>query len=811
LTVTEQDFFKLISDEEKIRVEQVQATIALLDDENTVPFIARYRKEVTGGLDETKIIAIQDRVRYLRTLEERKQTVLKSIEEQGKLTDELRAQIEAAVKLQDVEDLYLPYKPKKRTRAIVAKERGLEPLAQRMWAQEDLTGNLEEIAAAFVNPEKQVNTWEEALAGGRDIIAEWVSDDAEVRKLVREKTWETGNLRSEAKDPQNVDVYEIYKDYREPLKKIVPHRTLAVNRGEKESFLKIAALESKFITKPQSLWREQLQLAIKDSYERLAAPAIERELRNRITEVADEHAINIFAANLRNLLMQPPTKGHIIMGIDPGFRTGCKVAVIDDTGKFLEGETIYPHEPKSRWDYSKEQLKTLIQKYHVNVVAIGNGTASRETEQLVAELIKEMEAKAAQIPAAGETTEEQTTEEQTAEGQAAAGQANGKPKKFDLKYTIVNEAGASVYSASKLAREEFPDLEAAQRGNISIARRLLDPLAELVKIDPKSIGVGLYQHDVNQTRLSEMLDRVVESCVNNVGVNLNTASAALLHYVAGITRSVAENIVRYRDENGRFISRQQLLEVKGVGPKGFTQCAGFLRIPDSDIFFDSTAIHPESYEAAERFLTIAEMKPQEVRGSGKLLREKLKALKKTLTDLAQECGVGLPTLEDIIAALEKPDRDPRDEMPKPIFRQDVLKMEDLQEGMILKGTVRNVVDFGAFVDIGVKQDGLVHLSQMSYKYVKSPLEVVAVGDIIDVRILKVDVEKGRIGLSMLLEGEKQKPAPRPEKPPKPEHPRHERPRHEKPRHRDRQERQPEKKTERIGNTPRLVVDKRKKK
>jgi uncharacterized protein len=812
LTVTEQDFFKLIAEEEKIRVEQVQATIALLDDENTVPFIARYRKEVTGGLDETKIIAIQDRVRYLRTLEERKQTVLKSIEEQGKLTDELRSQIEAAVKLQEVEDLYLPYKPKKRTRAIVAKERGLEPLAQRMWAQEDLTGNLEEIAAAFVNPEKEVNTPQDALAGGRDIIAEWVSDDAEVRKLVREATWEKGNLRAEAKDPQNVDVYEIYKDYREPLKKIVPHRTLAVNRGEKEGFLKVAveapvpeilaALESKFITKPQSIWREQLQLAIKDSYERLVAPAIERELRNQTTEVADEHAINIFAANLRNLLMQPPTKGHIIMGIDPGLRTGCKVAVIDETGKYLEGDTIYPHEPKNRWDYSKEQLKTLIQKYNVNVVAIGNGTASRETEQLVAELIKEMEVEAAQPPVEGEA----------AEGQAVEGQANGKPKALDLKYTIVNEAGASVYSASKLAREEFPDLEAAQRGNISIARRLLDPLAELVKIEPKSIGVGLYQHDVNQTRLSEMLDRVVESCVNNVGVNLNTASAALLHYVAGITRSLAENIVRYRDEHGRFTSRQQIIEVKGMGPKGFTQCAGFLRIPDSDIFFDSTAIHPESYEAAERFLTIAEMKPQEVRGSGKLLREKLKALKKTLADLARECGVGLPTLEDIIAALEKPDRDPRDEMPKPIFRHDVLKMEDLQEGMILKGTVRNVVDFGAFVDIGVKHDGLVHLSQMSYKYVKSPLEVAAVGDIIDVRVLKVDAEKGRIGLSMLLEGEKQKPAPRPERPPKPEHARRDRPRHDRPDHRERRERKPEKpKPERIGNTPRLVVDTRKKK
>jgi uncharacterized protein len=788
--VTEQDFFKLISDEEKIRLEQVQATIALLDDENTVPFIARYRKEVTGGLDENQIIAIQDRIRYLRALEERKQTVLKSIEEQGKLTDELRAQITAAVKLQEVEDLYLPYKPKKRTRATIAKEKGLEPLAQQMWAQQENFGNLEEVAAAYINAEKGVNTAEEALAGARDIIAEWVSDDAEVRKLVRERTWDAGLLRSEANDEKNLDVFEMYKDFREPLRKIVPHRTLAINRGETEGFLKVlveapvpellADLEHKFITNPKSIYREQLQLAIKDSYERLVSPAIERELRNQLTEVADEHAINIFATNLRNLLLQPPTKGHIIMGIDPGLRTGCKVAVIDETGKYLEGDTIYPHEPKNRWDFSKDQLKALIKKYKVTVIAIGNGTASRETEQLAAELIQQMEAEA---------------------------QQNGAS--IDLKYTIVSEAGASVYSASKLAGEEFPDLEASQRGNISIARRLLDPLAELVKIDPKSIGVGLYQHDVNQTRLGEMLDRVVESCVNNVGVNLNTASAALLRHVAGVTRSLADNIVRYRDEHGRFTSREQLHEVKGMGPKAFTQSAGFLRIPDSDIFFDSTAIHPESYGAAERFLTITTMKPQEVRGNSKLLRERLQALKKSLTDLAQECNVGLPTLEDIIAAIAKPDRDPRDEMPKPIFRQDVLKMEDLKEGMILKGTVRNVVDFGAFVDIGVKQDGLVHLSQMSYKYVKSPLEVAAVGDVIDVRILKVDPEKGRIGLSMLLEGDRPKPQPKPERPAHDDR----RPRRDDKRPRDQRDRKFDKPKppERIGNTPRLVVDTRKKK
>ena len=788
--MTEQDFFKLISTEEKIRLEQVQATIALLDDENTVPFIARYRKEVTGGLDENQIIAIQDRVRYLRALEERKETVLKSIEEQGKLTEELRAQITAAVKLQEVEDLYLPYKPKKRTRATIAKEKGLEPLAQQMWAQKENAGTLEAIAAAYINAEKGVNTAEEALAGGRDIIAEWVSDDAEVRKLVRERTWDAGMLRSEAKDEKNLDVFEMYKDFREPLKKVVPHRTLAINRGETEGFLKVlveapvpellADLEHKFITNPKSIYREQLQLALKDSYERLVSPAIERELRHQLTEVADAHAINIFATNLRNLLLQPPTKVHIIMGIDPGLRTGCKVAVIDETGKYLEGDTIYPHEPKNRWDYSKDQLKALIQKYKVTVIAIGNGTASRETEQLAAELIQQMEAEAQQNGAA-----------------------------LDLKYAIVSEAGASVYSASKIAGEEFPDLEASQRGNISIARRLLDPLAELVKIDPKAIGVGLYQHDVNQTRLGEMLDRVVESCVNNVGVNLNTASAALLRHVAGVTRSVADNIVRYRDENGRFKSREQLHEVKGMGPKAFTQSAGFLRIPDSDVFFDSTAIHPESYQAAERFLTITTIKPQEVRGNSKLLRERLQALKKSLTELAQECQVGVPTLEDIIAAIEKPDRDPRDEMPKPIFRQDVLKMEDLKEGMILKGTVRNVVDFGAFVDIGVKQDGLVHLSQMSYKYVKTPLEVAAVGDVVDVRILKVDTEKGRIALSMLLEGDRPKPEVKAEHLPQGER----RPPRDDKRPRDQRDHKFEKPKppERIGNTPRIVIDTRKKK
>ncbi len=740
--MTEQDFFKLIAEEEQLRLEQVQATVALLDEENTVPFIARYRKEVTGNLDEVKILAIQDRMRYLRMLEDRKQTVLKSIAEQGKLTEDLRAKILVAPKLQEVEDLYLPYKPKKRTRATIAKEKGLEPLAQRMWAQQDVDGNVEAIAAEFINTEKGVATAAEALAGANDVIAEWVSDDAETRKLVRELTWDHGSLRSEAKDAENVDVYEIYKDYRDVLKKVVPHRTLAINRGEREGFLKVSieapaddlvmSVQKRFITNPKCIFTEHNRAAIKDAYERLIAPAIERELRNQLTEHADGHAIEIFSANLRNLLMQPPTKGHVIMGIDPGFRSGCKVAVIDETGKYLEGETIYPHEPKKRWDYSKEQLRGLMKKHDITVIAIGNGTASRETEQLVAEVIHE--------------------------------RANATPEAAVM-YTIVNEAGASVYSASDLARQEFPDLEAAQRGNISIARRLLDPLSELVKIDPKSIGVGLYQHDVNQAQLAESLDRVVESCVNNVGVNLNTASAALLRYVAGVTRGTAEKIVKHRDEKGAFKSRQELTEIKGLGPKAFTQCAGFLRIPSAEVFFDSTAVHPESYSAAERFLTICEMKPEDFRQKS-TLPERLKALKKTLEQIAPECGVGLPTLQDIIAAMEKPERDPRDEAPTPIFRQDILKMEDLKEGMILKGTVRNVVDFGAFVDIGVKQDGLVHLSQMSYKYIKSPLEVVGVGEVVDVRVLRVEPEKGRIGLSMLLEGERKAPE-KTEKPAKP--------------------------------------------
>ncbi len=715
-------FSALIAEELRLKATDVEQTVKLLDDGNTVPFIARYRKEVTGGLNEEQIRQIEDRIRYLRHLEERKATVLESIEKQGKLTPELKTKIEQATKLQEVEDLYLPYKPKKRTRATVAKEKGLEPLALLMLAQEIEQGTIEEIARPYLNPEKELSSIDAVLAGARDIVAEIVSENADLRKELRKFTFATGLLTSAARDESDVSVYGMYADYREPVKHIRPHRTLAINRGEREGYLKVKIevdldaaheiLRRHYLKNPRSVFAEQIELALKDSYQRLIAPALERELRNQITDTADEHAIKVFAENVRNLLLAPPVRDKIIMGIDPGYRTGCKVAVIDATGKYLEGFTIYPHQPKNRWDYSKLQLKDAIQRHGVDVVAIGNGTASRETEMLVAEVI-------------GETDRE-------------------------LHYVIVSEAGASVYSASPLAKEEFPDLPAELRGNISIARRLLDPLSELVKIDPKSIGVGLYQHDVNQTRLAESLDRVVESAVNYVGVDLNTASKSLLKYVAGINSRTAENIVKYREAHGRFRSRTELTNVKGLGEMAFVQAAGFLRIPDGDFFLDSTAVHPESYDAAETLLRRFNLTENDIKGNGKLLRERIKETKVTLSDLARECGVGLPTLEDIITSLEKPGRDPRDEMPKPIFRSDVLKIEDLSEGMILKGTVRNVVDFGVFVDIGVKTDGLVHKSQMSRRFVKNPLELVSVGDVIDVRILKIDAEKGRISLSMLL-------------------------------------------------------------
>lgn len=722
--LNENRMFELIAEELDIRFNQVKNTVSLLDEDNTVPFISRYRKEVTGSLDEEQIRAIQDRIRYMRTLEERKQTVLKSIEEQGKLTPELEEKINAAIKLQEVEDLYLPYKPKRRTRATIAKEKGLEPLADLMLSQETSSGNREAIASEYINSEKGVETAEDALAGARDIVAETVSDNADVRKSIRMLSMEKGLLVSEAIDEElAAKEYEMYKEFSERVKTIAPYRILAINRGEREGALRahidvtesemVEVIERVFISNRTSIFTEDLETAAQDAYQRLIAPAIQREIRKTLTERADQHAIHVFAQNLKALLLTQPMKDKTIMGIDPGFRTGSKVAVIDSTGKYLKGSTIYPHPPQKKWDESKAVIKEYVDELDIQIIAIGNGTASRETEQLVAETIAEMNR--------------------------------------EILYTIVNEAGASVYSASPVAKQEFPDLDASMRGNISIARRLMDPLSELVKIDPKSIGVGLYQHDVDQIKLSESLDQVVESCVNAVGVDLNTASTSLLKYVAGINSRVATNIVKYREEKGRFTHRSDLKNVKGLGDNSFLQSAGFLRIPESDVFFDSTAVHPESYNAAEKLLNHFELSVSDVRANGSLLKLKYDKSKDSMDQLAAHCGCGVETLIDIMDSLEKPNRDPRDSMPEVVLRSDVLSMEDLSEGMILKGTVRNVVDFGAFVDIGVKQDGLVHLSQMAKKFVKNPLDIVKVGDIVEVKILKVDAERGRIGLSMILD------------------------------------------------------------
>ncbi len=715
--------FKTIAEEQKLKVWQVQKTVELLDTENTVPFIARYRKEVTGNLNEEQIRTIEDRIRSLRVLDARKETVLNSIEKQGKLTPELKQKILEATKLQEVEDLYLPYKPKKRTRATVAKEKGLEPLAELMLKLETEIEDYDALVASYINEEKGVNNAEEALAGARDICAEAVSDNADVRKVIRKIFQKKGVVVSEAKTKEDIGNYEIYAEFSQRVKTIQPYQTLAINRGEKEGYLKvnievpvdecIAEIEKMYLVNDVSPFVLELKNALADSYHRLIAPSIEREVRSELTEKADEHAIEIFAKNLRNLLMQPPVHGATIMGIDPGYRTGCKVAIINPTGKFLEGITIYPHEPQRQWEEAKTILFDLCKKHNVQIISIGNGTASRESETLTIELIEAYEE--------------------------------------DLSYIIVNEAGASVYSASPLAKEEFPDLDVAMRGAVSIARRLLDPLSELVKIDPKSIGVGLYQHDVNQPKLSQMLDQVVESCVNFVGVNVNTASKALLRYVAGINSRIAEHIVALRNEHGEFKSREQLKEVKGLGDTAFTQCAGFLRIPNAENFFDMTAVHPESYHVAEKLLSELELDSTAVRGRGELLEQKMKLKKLTVKKLAEICGAGEPTMQDIIESLAKPNRDPRDELPKPIFRRDVLNIEDLKEGMILEGTIRNVVDFGAFVDIGVKQDGLVHKSQLSKSFVKRPTDVVSAGQNVKVKVLSVKPESGRISLSMIIE------------------------------------------------------------
>ena len=708
-----------IAEELGIRKEQASAAVKLIDEGCTIPFIARYRKEATGALSDEILRNLYDRLVYLRNLEGKKQTVLASIEEQGKLTEELRAQILAAETQVAVDDLYRPYRPKRRTRATIAREKGLEPLANLILLQKMTVSPLEE-AKNYVNLEKEVATPEEALNGAKDILAEGISDNADFRTHIRELTMKHGQLLSAAKDPDAESVYEMYYDFNEGLSKLAGHRILAINRGEKEKFLtvKIEAptdrilsyLDRKIITNPQAFTAPVLHEALEDAYNRLIAPAIEREIRNDLFEKAEDGAIRVFGKNLEQLLMQPPIAGQVVLGWDPAFRTGCKLAVVDPTGKVVDTTVIYPTAPTTpqKIQAAKDTLKKLIAKYNISLISVGNGTASRESEMIIVDLLKEI------------------------------------PQK--VQYIIVNEAGASVYSASKLATEEFPNFDVGQRSAASIARRLQDPLAELVKIDPKSIGVGQYQHDMNQKKLNDTLSGVVESCVNRVGVDLNTASAPLLSYISGITSAIAKNIVAYREEQGRFETRKQLLKVAKLGPKAFEQCAGFLRIQNGKNPLDTTSVHPESYEAAEKLLKKQGFTTEDICAG------KLAGLSLTIKDykkLAEELEIGEITLRDIVKELERPGRDPRDEMPKPILRTDVLEMKDLKEGMILKGTVRNVIDFGAFVDIGVHQDGLVHISQMTNKkFIKHPLEVVSVGDIVDVKVMSVDLKKKRIQLTM---------------------------------------------------------------
>ena len=715
----------VIAKELNINDKQVNSVIELFKEGATIPFIARYRKERTDGLDEEYLRSIEERLNYLTLLEERKKTILKSIEEQGKLTDELRDKINSALKLQEVEDLYLPYKPKRKTRATVAKAKGLEPLALFIVDNPKFKGDFNEILTQYINTELGVNSIGEAQQGAMDIIAEMVSDTAEVRQVVRELLYETAiivsskaDTKKEALPPNRKDVYEIYYVFSCLINKIKPYQLLAINRGEEEKFLKAVLSFDKPIILNEifknyfpyniTVFEELLKEVVEDSFSRLIYPSIEREIRHMLTEKADLHAIEVFAANLRQLLLQPPINNKIILGIDPGFVSGSKLAVIDMTGKYVEGLTIYPHPPQKRTEQAKKILLEVINKHMVNLIAIGNGTASRETEQLIADLIQENNLK--------------------------------------CHYLIINEAGASVYSASELAKTEFPDLEASQRGNISIARRVLDPLAELVKIDPKSIGVGLYQHDVDQKLLSKKLDDVVVSCVNYVGVDINTASTSLLTYVSGLNKRIANNITRHRDKVGKFSSRNQLLEVTGMGEKVFEQCAGFLKISNGENPLDNTFIHPESYNATTNLLKLCNLSTLHINESGNLVEMFVKS--KGTAVIADEIGIGEPTLIDILENLKKPGRDPREEMPKPMLRSDVLKIEDLQIGMRLKGTVRNIVDFGAFVDIGLKQDALLHISQIANKFIKSPLDVLKVGDIIDVSVITIDIEKGRASLSM---------------------------------------------------------------
>ena len=710
------DILKVISDELNIKLSQVEATVKLIDEGNTIPFIARYRKEVTGSLNDEVLRNLDERLKYLRNLEDRKAAVISSIEEQGKLTDELKKQIEEAATLVLVEDLYRPYKQKKRTRAIIAKEKGLEPLANIITLQ--MTNkSIEEEAEEYISEEKGVADVKEAIAGALDIIAEAISDEADYRTYIRNITFKEGMLTSAAKDAEVESVYEMYYDYTESIPKVAGHRVLAINRGEAEKFLtvKVEAPEERIITylakqvitKDNKYTSPLLQAALEDSYKRLIAPSIEREIRSDLTEKAEDGAIKVFGKNLEQLLMQPPIAGQVVLGCDPAFRTGCKLAVVDGTGKVLDTVVVYPTAPQNKVKEAKETVKKLIKKYGITLISCGNGTASRESEAVIVELIKELDT--------------------------------------PVSYIITNEAGASVYSASKLATEEFPNFDVGQRSATSIARRVQDPLAELVKIDPKSIGVGQYQHDMNQKKLGEALGGVVEDCVNKVGVDLNTASASLLEYISGISKVIAKNIVAYREENGRFADRKQLLKVAKLGPKAFEQCAGFMRISGGKNPLDNTSVHPESYEAAEALLTKLGYKIDDLK-AGKLVG--LSLLVKDYKKLSSELSVGEITLKDIVKELEKPGRDPRDEMPKPILRTDVLAMEDLQPGMVLKGTVRNVIDFGAFVDIGVHQDGLVHISQMTDKYIKHPLEAVSVGDIVEVKVMSIDLAKKRIQLTM---------------------------------------------------------------
>lgn len=721
------DIIVKLTEEFGVKKVQIEQAVKLIDEGNTVPFIARYRKDVTGGLNDEQLRAIDERLRYLRGLEERKQEVLRSIEEQGKLTDELKAEIEKAEILQRVEDLYKPFKQKKTTRAGKAKAKGLEPLALIIYMQQTRSGDVLKAAEPFVDPEKEVETAEEAIQGACDIIAEMIADNADLISEVRDRYYKHGLIETEAVDAEEKTVYDMYYGKHEAICKIPNHRVLAVNRGEKEGKLKVKVsidadsilrLLEKEVIRQDSIFKPLLIETIEDAYKRLIAPSVEREMRNLLTERAEAEAIKVFAGNTEKLLMVPPVRGKRIISIDPGFRTGCKVAVIDETGKLLAYTTIYPTEPKCDIAGTERTLKKIIDKYKIDVIVIGNGTASRETEEVVANFLKK--------------------------------------NSYQIQYTIVNEGGASVYSASKLASEEYPDLDVTTRGAMSLGRRLQDPLAELVKIDPKHIGVGQYQHDMNQKNLSEALGAVVEDCVNRVGVDLNTASPSLLSYVAGISSSVAKNIVAYREENGKFTDRKQLLKVAKLGPKAYEQCAGFLRISDGKEVLDSTSVHPESYEVSRILMKKIGISESDIKGGVQVIDDKIKSAypakteKESVRKMAEDIGIGEFTVKDIIAELRKPGRDPREDAPPVVFRNDVRSFEDLKEGMEMSGTVRNVVDFGAFVDIGVKNDGLVHVSQLSDKFVKHPMDVVSVGDTVKVRIIGIDKERGKVSLTMKL-------------------------------------------------------------